>query len=102
MSNRRSIMRARHAFTMIGLFVIVVLYFAFGGKHPSPIYTALLIVFGFALFFERCRNCGGVIWLRKDHFLINRFIGPFYLPGKCGSCGSPDFEHAPDNTTGGL
>lgn len=88
-------LRIRHA-TVIVLFVL--LFFTtniFKRFGLDGLDFLILLSLGFSLFFERCRNCKGIIWLQKGRFFFNRYIGPFYLPSKCGRCGSHDFEHAP-------
>lgn len=55
----------------------------------------VMMIPAFQLYFERCGNCRGLIWHQRKNYLFNKFVGPFYLPMKCGQCGSPDFEHPP-------
>ena len=95
--NWRTKMRMRHAVTVVALLVMTVLVITTSNAKEISPFPIGIIIFGFSLYFERCRNCRWPIWIRSGvrGLIFLRMVGPFYLPSKCAHCGSPDFESPP-------
>jgi hypothetical protein len=91
----RKYLRVRHGIVISSFILVFIATNIFKSFGLDGLNFLILIILGFSLFFERCRNCKGIIWLQKGRFFFNRYIGPFYLPSKCGRCGSLDFESPP-------
>lgn len=92
--NRKTYIRFRHGSTIIILlFCAIMLIFNGRSDQISP-FGVIFFIAAFSLYFERCKNCRWPVWMKggSGGIILLRLIGPFYLPGKCAHCGSPDFE----------
>lgn len=91
----RTFLRARHAIVVGAMVIIIATVRHVKDDDDQTLLVLAFILVGFSLFFERCRNCKGIFWLQSGRYFFNRYIGPFYLPSRCGRCGSLDFEKPP-------